>query len=702
MGLISGIRSTLLDDQTGGNYPDQIVKGGEDDKELLKKFNTWWNESSNLYDERLQWVKLNRALYRGEHIKKERPRHRSRVVHNKIFENVDSYEEKMTKNMPEPITVVDNDDPETLEAARIAYAMLMNLHRSDQMQLKTEKIGHNMLIDRDAVVLMRWNTKKGALGDVETEIVEPEHCRISPNSTPFEISDYFFIAPPRTYKEVLEMYPNEREHILESFGVSEQEVSQDDADQKKTENLLPLKEVWYWKYNEKEQRFDAWQAVYLKDKILSNMINPYWDFDGELSPEDQVRYEKTMRDIEEGVVINEDLDVENRMNELDAAFKNRRVFRNFLECQEFPIVIIPTFISTTSPWSETSFIEQVASLQMSLNNMKQSIEENAQMVGKGRIVKDSNCGISNNQITNAGGAIYTVTPGSRFEIVQGTPLPEQFFDNMADSETAIDNVFGANDISKGMLPSPNTPVRTSIIAKEADQGRVAKIIRKLEYGLERIYRWQMHLMKLYYTEERTIMMADNYGNPEGFMKVTNDNIPDGMQLYVKTGSAQPRDIVEEEAKYMAMFQNGQIDPITFFSKIRGFDDPERQAEMLWKWQQGTLFQPPQIGPEEEARQNVEALQRGEIDKIPVNPAATLESVAVYQQALADKTRGLTDDQISALEEVMQIELQQIEGKRSADRATMRSSMIPPDIAAQNMENPEAQAALEQAAALGQE
>jgi hypothetical protein len=230
---------------------------------------------------------------------------------------------------------------------------------------------------------------------------------------------------------------------------------------------------------------------------------------------------------------------------------------------------------------------------------------------------------------------------------------------------------------------------------EKDEGRVAKLMRKLEKAVEEMYRWDVHMMGLFYSKPRMITIANNMGVIEGYEQIVNDDIPDQMQIYVKPGSSQDMTVRDKQEQAMQMFSSNQLDPITFFERM-GFSNPDEQAEKLWKWQNGSLFNAPDVGPEQRARDAVQAILSGE-DAEP-DPEATLESIQIQAESLRDGTLPWTEDAIEKIEEKMQVEISMVQANKQKQRAEMQASRVPMDIAAQYSDVPQAAEALEQEAA----
>lgn len=663
----------------GGSVSTQDQKqitGEEKDDEIIGKFEEWYKESQSLYNKRIEYTQLNKAYYHGELFpsKKKgdaalqfRSEWKSNTKHNKIFENVETIIPIMTSDLPEPMGTVNTNDPDVLSAVRTTEGALRYLHRIDNFEVKKEQIARDMIINRDAVVCPMWDKTKGKHGEVTVEVIDPRYFRVDPNSTFDQQGDYFFKVVPRTYRWAVAQYPDAKEVLKNSFGTAHGDVSGfNDEEIKDLDNAIFIKEVWYWR-EEKPGKHCVYFAAYINDTLLLNKRSPFWDYDGIPDPELEQQKEAMLRELEESTVVSEGRQPTKEEIELvNEEFEQHRKYRNFMEKEELPYVIIPSFPDYTSPFSSTSLIEQVMSLQDSLDKRKQQIDENANLTGNGQWINEKDSGVSYRQLSSAPNLVIEPNPGSRVEKVPGIPLPPYIMQDKDDTAVAIDNIMGANSISKGQQVGAKSATEATIL-KNSDEGRLSLQMRHLATGLEKIYKWQLQIMKLMYRQERQVILFDSVGNIESHDKIMRDNIPDGMQIFIDSKAAQPNDQFTKRREADALFNSGSIGPLTYF-KMRG-DIPDIQgaAEELDKWRRGELFAEPPAPPsiEEQAHQENEAIRSGQvrtINDIPANPEATEAHVLIHRELFNDPKSGMSDSALALLEEHMGLESEILDNK----------------------------------------
>ena len=320
-------------------------------------------------------------------------------------------------------------------------------------------------------------------------------------------------------------------------------------------------------------------------------------------------------------------------------------------------------------------------LLQSFNKRKQQIDENSNTMANGDWIIDSDSGVDVKKLTNQPGLIVTKNKGTEVRREPGVPLPSYVMEDKQDSERAVNTIWGAQDILKGQNPGANVPARTSILLERNAQGRLALQRRHFELGMQEVYEWVLHLMKLFYDEERTVAVFTDEGEVKAWEKISGDMVRDDMQLYVKAGSTEPRDIEIIKANAKELYMGGKLDPETYFTISGDFPDPHEAAIRQWKFEKGTLFEEPQPSIEDVTRDELQAILQGE--KVGPNQAANELTIQIQAEAMKDRANyPFTDPQIAVLEQKIQAEMQMVQARKQKQLADQRQAMVPQDIAPQ--------------------
>ena len=546
------------------------ITGKEKEDELLSKIEGLFNISKKKHGEVENWADDNLKYYDGKHWEeRKRPTYKSDVVINLMFMGVETVTPIMTDRQPILRVIPADDRAESKEQSEKVEKMFKYHWRRLRMPLLTPKIVRNMLLYRDCVVKWYWDY---FANDVSCEIVKPHHFYIDPNATNIDDAEYCFMAVPRNKKYIKERFPEKASQINEAW------LGEEDEPETKNENKMLLKE--FWGFVENDGKYEMRVITYIGDVMLENKSNPYYDSAGTLS--------------EEGKSIQQ----ENKVLGMEADLSEHKSYFNYFKQPRFPFIKFETFNIGNEFYSRTSLPEQLKTLQQSINKRKAQIDDNANMLGNGQWVIGKSSGVDLDLMTNQPGLIIEANDVSQVEKIPGTPLPGFIHEDLLHSQMTFDNIFGNHGITRGERTSTKTATEASLL-READQGRIALLIRSFEAGIEELGRAWLHLMKMFYTETHygTIL-----GKKEAieYVEMTRDDIQDGCELMVKAGSTTPVDRLAQRQESLEMFNTGALDPVALYEKLGDIEEPEETARRLDLWNKGMLFpenMPPQPGQE---------------------------------------------------------------------------------------------------------
>ncbi len=553
--------------------PDKIT-GDEENEDLVSKLDSLFDLCKPQAKNKLKWVEDNLKLYEGKHWDtRKKPTYKSDIVMNLEFMGVETVTPIMTDRQPTLLCLPADDREDSKDLAKNIEKMITYHWRRLSMDLLTPQIVRHMLVYRDAILHWKWNYYKN---DVDIELLHPNNFYADPNARSMEEVEYCFKVVPRCLKYIKENYPEKAEEMENNW----QSEFLEGEDRKKAErrNQILVKEFWGYTQRKqgKETKYEMRLITYAHKVVLSNRANPYWDNEGVLPAEAKENLSAQYGDL--AIVPKEKITEE------------KRYYNHFLS-PRFPFIVIPTFTFGDSLYSKTSIVEQTKKLQQSINKRKSQISDNADLMANGIWLVSAEAGIDPNNIINKPGVVIEASGGdispAKIRRETGVPLPPYVFDDMRHSQQIFDNLFGAHDISRGQTGSARTATEASIL-KEADQGRIALLIRNLKAGFEELGNAWVHLMKLFYDDEHYGSLLGKEGAEH--IKLTRDEIPDNIEVIVKAGSTVPIDRIAQRQESKDLFMAKAFDPITLYERLGDIDNPKESAERLDKWLKGTLFE----------------------------------------------------------------------------------------------------------------
>lgn len=168
-----------------------------------------------------------------------------------------------------------------------------------------------------------------------------------------------------------------------------------------------------------------------------------------------------------------------------------------------------------------------------------------------------------------------MTEGQEVSYVQAEPLPAYINNDMIDSKSEIDNLFGTHSTTRGERTEQET-ARGREILRAGDEDRQSTIGRSIERMLAELYRAWTHLIKVYYVEAQLMPIIGKDKSTE-YLRVSRDNIEDGMEVEVQAGSTLPEDKTAIAKQAMDLRSLQSITTEKLYEKL-GWENPVEEAK----------------------------------------------------------------------------------------------------------------------------
>jgi hypothetical protein len=535
------------------------------DKELVDTVNSWVKESESYHQELLKAQEASLKYYRGDQTDRDQiPEYNSNVVHNRIFEGAETIVPIISGQAHEFVAMPGNESEVSLMLAQKVQNVLQLKFEDLDIRERIEEVVRDVVLKRFGCLEYFWDFDKD---DVGVEVLDPRtilipKLRTNPEGLPYVIKILEF-----TDQELMEQFDLKKEEILSNDR--EIDTGTQDSDVKTRQ----VYEVWT----------DLYVVWKLGDKILRKEANPNWNFDGD----------------------------------------------NFLQKPEIPIVFIAPFRTGEAPISSISLAEVVMPIQDDINDQKRQINNNLKKMGNGQIYLDDDTveEEKEDEITSEPGLIIRgkgIASENRIKREPGLPLPASHFQNLIESNSSFDAVFGVQPAVRGAAQSPT--LGGQIMNRQQNLTRIELLTREMNRGTDRLVNGVVQLMKLYYNERRVFKMI---GKNEAimFFEFLNDDIENDLVIRAKSGRAFIADPEQRANRAIQLWQLGALDPLTLYREV-GFPNPEETTERLQAWLTGQLVQqtqadivssrlgatPKPAGPEGAGRKvetNTNSVQRSE-------------------------------------------------------------------------------------------
>lgn len=266
-----------------------------------------------------------------------------------------------------------------------------------------------------------------------------------------------------------------------------------------------------------------------------------------------------------------------------------------------------------------SLVEQLVSLQRRLNEINGVILENSQTMANPQwLVYEGS--VREGSISGKGGLIVnwnsskgqTIPPNK----LDGTPLPQQYFQEKAGIIDQMVRIAGTNAILQGQAPSGVTAAASLQLMLENAQSQHGPLLNNWELFIERSQTKKLQNFQRFSREPRQDLVQylrrlDHDVTELDVVAITGDMLEDNVSVAIEAGSSIPKSQAARQSQLMELAKMGALgdiikDPITnqqFLSEF-GITEFNKSTNAEWekiKWEDGRMLQgkPPSPSPNDQ-------------------------------------------------------------------------------------------------------
>ena len=445
---------------------------------------------------------------------------RAKIVVNRIFMSVETILPMLTSRTPEPMIggEIANDVRE-----KLVKALTIAYEVKQKIQQELQKVIRHWFLYRIGVWKYRWDE-----GFV-LETVLPSKIGIDPRGTEDSKNcEFIYEQMEDTIEDLIEKFPKKKKQIIANYT------------KERMKSKVGYIEFWGGK--------GEWVAWKMGNILLDKMKNPNFDYGEATIVEGEEEYEPAA----EGA--------------------------NLFKKPQFPYLILNVFNLGKNLYDDSSLIEQVIPLQDSVNKRKNQISDMTEENKK--LIVASSKAISKEEfqkfINKYGMVGIWLDTGDISEInVIGGQADAATFNDLSHSIGEIDNIMGTHSTTRGERKEQETLGGRRLLTG-ADYGRIDTIIIRIEQLMENFYNAYLHMLKVYSTEDAV------FSDGEETVKISREEIPEGIMVMVKKGSTLPVDKAARAEMAVKLAQFGFIDPGTLFEEL-GYGNEEERTKDLFEW-----------------------------------------------------------------------------------------------------------------------
>lgn len=507
----------------------------------------WWNQELDLEEvqKRAENIWLNMLsddidLYDYQEPYKE----------NKIFTNIETLISQVLGRPPQPMVTEAFDTDASRELARNIEKVLLANYHALYTRAELEMVCRHLLAGyRYAAIKYRWDTSIGRkkkngkrTGGLAIATVHPMKLIFDAAATDKDNIPLIAESQQAMIETLCYQFPKKSDYILiecgQQYGVSVPMTK-----------LVEYWEVW-WTGN-KPDTGEEYEGVCwkLNNVVMDNMKNPNYNYD-EFS-------EKT--NPETG--------------------KTELVYNNFFEKPQKPYVVFNYLNLGKYIVDNTSLTEQSRFLQRQLEKRGRQIDQNADMSNAGTIY--------NSQMVDEFKVAKLIgDPGEKLmakgDVTKAAmrlpinTLEEFVVEDKTDIRAAIDNLWGVNAPLLGEK-SGNPTLGQDELSVQRNSSRLGTLSTAIENGVDRLYKGEVQLLKVFADEEYIVKYTGEEGKTE-FIAFSNQSIESGIGMKVGEGTLLPDDPAAKQQEAQAFAQ--VFDPLTL-TEYLSVDNPKETAKRIW-------------------------------------------------------------------------------------------------------------------------
>jgi hypothetical protein len=229
---------------------------------------------------------------------------------------------------------------------------------------------------------------------------------------------------------------------------------------------------------------------------------------------------------------------------------------------EIPFAKFDDFIVGGKFYSE-AIISHARPLQDYLNQLINKRAQYFRRMMAGKIMAPYGHGIVPEGFDNESGEIVTFKPnlaapnGGMPQVIPAVPMPSYSYQEQANTEKAMDDLFGLNEISQGRVPESGMPAAGMQILLEQDATRIGIVTENHEHAWADVGRMILKHIKNFYITPR-IMKVAGKGLEYTVKPFTGSDIGNNTDVYVIRGSTIPNSKVLQRQEIKEAWQTGLL------------------------------------------------------------------------------------------------------------------------------------------------
>jgi len=592
----------------GADEPKQLLEISMKDEDIIREIDNDIRNSKPLYDDVKAIQDENEAYYLGEQLDRKRFDWELPTAENLLYMATETIMAIICSQRREPIVLPGTDKDESKELADKTQTWLSWKWSDEDMLIKFEEWVRSSMIAKIGVLKFRFDMFKD---DFEIKVLKAQRVLIDKDATDEENAKFIVEFREDTLGDLIDMYPKAEAKLKTQFG---------------KELGTNIRYIEYWT--------NEFVVLKVGSIVLDKKKNPNWNWDENREESLQKLKKKWSKKVK---------------NE-----KLKNILLNYFDKPLKPYVILSLKSLGNSIYADTTDFEQGKVIQDIINRRKRLIDKAATKALGREVVSGSFIGKeeAKKMLVNPNAPLWIKSGKASDAITHVAPQPISpvLFNDLMESQRALDNVMGTHGTTRGERGPQETASGRNIL-RQGDYGRIDLTVKRINKKLELVYGWMMQMAKVYYTEEHYAKMLGKEGAIE-YLKFSGDDIEDGQEIRIKSEMTVDMAAKREEVNNQMM--NKLSDPLSYYEEM-GVEKPKEKARKnILYFIDPKLYMAEYLvdantpgadrDPILKAEQENQQMDEGEV--VPPYQMATPDHVQVHAKRMkSDTFRGLGEEKM---------------------------------------------------------
>jgi len=534
-----------------------------DDKYIIQNLHQTIQDSQSYYDDVSQFNLKNKRLKNMQMLEGKQLaeyklyRHQTPFIDNELFVGVDAILAYTCAQTPRSEVYPANDSPESVVLAKDLEKYHYAHSQKFELPRKMEGAVYNEIEKYIGLIKLRWDPLYGQNGEIVPEVVDPNHVIVSKEAKMGENPRFICHVLKDTVEGLIAKFPKKEQEIMTYFGIQRKGTKNVSAE-------VAYREVWftYFDKDNKPQEAVCW---YIGSVVLDKCKNINWLYDGE--------------------------------------------GKNFLDQPMKPFIPFNITNDGSHWYDKTNAVEQAIPQQEILNKLGRQIIDNLSTANGFKVI-DSHA-MTKDDAQNFTGdpnqlLLVKTKPGQAVNQVVMQLPPQMVSSELITEKQAtvqtIHSILGTPSQFTGSDGDQTKTASEAMMIKNQASGRQDKIVRGIEYAMDRYFKFLTQMMTVWYTDKHYATVNGGDGNFD-FIEMNKDKIEAGMTVSVQSGTTLPFDKQRQEAVAMNLSKIGILSPFDVY-KLLHMDQPQKLYDNFVKWKSDPMKLAMDVDNDEADRQAI--------------------------------------------------------------------------------------------------